>query len=171
MFKDQAATSGTRPQVLGSMSVHPRLLLALAWIAGIGSMYLVLAMFTQGMLGGASPEEIWWDRIYAWWVDFLAAGWLMMAAVYLGRKSRRLINPSGSPSSAKSSWRVVLFPAGHILLTGCLYFADFAAYLVNQTSSEASRSTSYFALSLALVAASAAVFWYAHRLKGIGKAA
>jgi hypothetical protein len=65
------------------MSVHPRLLLALAWIAGVGSVYLVLAMFTQGMLGGVSPEEIWWDRVYAWWGDFLAAGWLMMAAIYL----------------------------------------------------------------------------------------
>lgn len=153
------------------MSVHPRLLLALAWIAGIGSVYLVLAMLTQGMLGGASPEEIWWDRVYAWWVDFLAAGWLMMAAIYLGRKSRRLINPNVSRGGKKSSWRVMLFPVGHVLLTGCLYFADFAAYLMNQASSEANRSTSYFALSLALVAASAAVFWYAHRLKGLGEVA
>lgn len=153
------------------MSVHPRLLVALAWIAGIGSVYLVLAMFTQGMLGGASPEEIWWDRVYAWWVDFLAAGWLMMAAIYLGRKSRRLIKPNASSSGVESSWRVVLFPAGHVLLTGCLYFADFAVYLVNQAGSEASRSTFYFALSLALVVASGAVFWYAHRLKNIGKVA
>ena len=149
------------------MSVHPRLLLALAWIAGIGSVYLVLAMFTQGMLGGVSPEEIWWDRVYAWWVDFLAAGWLMMAAIYLGKKSRSLTGRISSPRAARSVWRVVLFPVGHILLTGCLYFADFASYLVDQSGAEASRSTFYFVLSLVLVAASVAVFWYARRLGNV----
>lgn len=153
------------------MSIYPRLLLALAWIAGIGSVYLVLAMLTQGMLGGASPEEVWWDRIYAWWVDFLAAGWLMMFAIYLGRKYRSLISPSISVGSKRASWRVVLFPAGHVLLTGCLYFADLAAYLMNRETSEANRSIFYFALSLVLVAASAAIFWCAHRLKGVGSAA
>jgi hypothetical protein len=112
------------------MSSKKTLMLVLAWIAGLGSVAAFLAMLTQAMLTGTSPEAVWRSRVYLWWVDFLLAGWLLLASVYLVRKSRRLEQAEISQPS-KSVQRVVLFPLGHLLLTACLYFADYAWYVRN----------------------------------------
>ena len=159
MLKEQAAKAGAERQAPSSMSTRSRILIALAWIAGLAAAYLVLAMFTQAMLGGSSAEEIWWDRVYTW-LEFLVAGWLSMTAVYLSRRARDLMGGAGIQN--RSLWRLLLFPMGHALLAGCLYFADFATYLVDQGRS--ARSLSYQALAVGFVAAAAIVFWYARKL-------
>lgn len=147
--------------------MNPRIVLrVVACIVGLGAVYAVLAMFTQAMLGGASAQEIWWDRIYAWWVDFLATGWLLMLAIYLWRRSTR--NPSAeTPSRTRSAWRVALFPLAHMLLTGCLYFADFGSYVADYPGEQERGSTpaTYFGVATLLAVGAAAVFWCAHRLK------
>lgn len=88
-------------------------------------------MLTQAMLSGASPEDVWWDRVYFWWVDFLAAGLLMMLAVYAWRKSQGSARSENARLGRKVTWRVILFPVGFIVLTACLYLADLAWYRAN----------------------------------------
>ena len=139
---------------------------ALAAIAALGSLYAILAMFTQGMLGGVSPQEVWWDRIYAWWLDFLAAGLLLMLAIYLWRRARRI-----EQQSSRAKWRVVILPLGHLLLTGCLYFADFGWYLRDEGITEQGayqRSAIYLIIAASLLAGSVAAFWQGRKLRSAG---
>jgi hypothetical protein len=138
-----------------------------ALAAGAASLYALLSALTQGMLGSAGPEEVWWDRVYAWWVGFLSAGLLLMLAVYLWRKAQHLTRSAPAAQHGRAVWRVVLFPAGHVLLTGCLYFADFASYLRDQGSGGAGSNPSmaYFLVAAVLVSGAAVVFWWAHKLK------
>lgn len=124
---------------------------AMAVAAALVALYALMAMLTQAMLGGHSTQQIWWDRVYAWWVDFSGAGILGSLAVYLWRKS----NIERRPGAVL---RVALFPLAHVFLTGCLYFADFAAYVRNGS---ASRTTLYAAIAIVFAAASVATFGYA----------
>ena len=137
-----------------------------AGVAALGAAYAVFATFTQGMLGGVSAQEIWWDRLFAWWVDFLAAGWLLMLAIYLWRRASRKASVE-TRSRSRSGWRVALFPLGHVLLTGCLYFADFGSYVAGQVGGQGSSSlpSTYFAIAAVLAVGAASVFWFAYRLK------
>ena len=133
-----------------------------AVVAALGAAYAVLAMFTQGMLGGISASEVRWDRIVVWWVDFLAAGLLLMLAVYLWRRSGHTVS---SRSSNSGKWRVVILPVGHLLLTGSLFFADFAWYLREYEAGEAQvRSGGYLFLAILLLGGSALAFWWARKL-------
>ncbi len=147
------------------MSGKKAALVACAWIAGLGSIYAVLAMFTQAMLGGGAAEPGWWDRFYIWWVDFLGAGLLLMLAIYLGRKARR-VDRAEESTNPRTRWRVALFPLGQLLLTGCLYFSDLAWYVSEHpaNSKPSLQSSVYMALSISLIAAAAIVFWRARRL-------
>jgi hypothetical protein len=138
----------------------------IACLAGLGSAYAFVAMFTQAMLGGPSEAEVWWDRVYIWWIDFLAVGLLLMLAIYLWRRSTR--SPESETSRrSRGAWRVVLFPLGHSLLTGCLYFADLGSYLAEQANNQGSGSAPsiYFAIAVALAVGAAGAFWFASRLK------
>lgn len=133
------------------MTAKKLLLRAMAVAAALAALYALLAMLTQAMLGGHSAEQIWWDRVYAWWVDFLGAGMLSLLAVYLWRKS----TTEGRP---RPILRVVLFPLAHVFLTGCLYFADLAAYARKEGGS---RTVSYIAIAIVSVAASVVTLRFA----------
>jgi hypothetical protein len=135
-----------------------------AWIAGAGSLYALLAMLTQAMLGGTSEKAVWWDRVYAWWVDFLAAGLLLMLAIYLWRRARRP-NHAKNTRTSRAKWRVVAFPAGHLLLTGSFYCADFAWYLREYGARGPESSSIYFPVAALLLFGAVVAFWYAHKLK------
>jgi hypothetical protein len=110
------------------------LLKLLSLASAFGAFYCLLAMFTQGMLGGASPAEVWRDRIYAW-AFFLVAGWLAMAAIFLWRRA------NGYRRS--STTRLFVIPFGYLLLTGSLYFFDF--------SRAAPKSPQYMMIAAVLV--------------------
>jgi hypothetical protein len=141
--------------------------LALSGVAALGALYAILAMLTQGMLGGTSSQEIWWDRVIAWWVDFLAAGLLLMLAIYLWRRSGR-VGQSVRPPDSTAKWRVVILPLGHLLLTGCLYFADFAWYLREYQAGEAGaqeRSSIYLLIAVLLLAGAVLAFWQGRKLQ------
>lgn len=163
MLKDKDSAATTEHKVPRPMMSKKILFCGFACIAVLGSLYAVLAMLTQAMLSGTSAESIWWDRIYIWWVDFLAAGLLMMLAIYLWRKSRRLDDPNAG-LDRRVAWRIVLFPVGYVLLTACLYFADFASYLKDQDGA-GERTATYFAAATGLVMAAITVFWQANKLK------
>lgn len=139
----------------------------LAVVAALGSLYAILAMFTQAMLGGYSPQEVWWDRVYAWWVDFLAAGLLAMLAVYFWRKSRRSDAPLTAERRSRMARRLVLFPLAHVFLTTCLYFADFGSHLRRglAPAEGSARGTVYLGIAVACGAAAFATFRSAHKLK------
>jgi hypothetical protein len=141
------------------------LLRGCAVTAALLSLYAVLAMFTQAMLGGHSAGQIWWDRLYAWWVDFLAAGLLALLAVYLWRRSQRA--PGITSRRPGLAPRVILFPLGHVFLTACLYFGDFASYLRNSGNSgdQSFRATLYVGISVVCAAVSVATFWSAYKIR------
>lgn len=104
--------------------------------------YCALAMFTQAMLGGETPEEITRDRIYVW-AFFLIAGWFAMTAVHLW-------NRSAIDSSRTSARRLFLFPLGHLSLTAGLYFFDY-----HQTTS---LSPQHLGFAIVLAVAGIAMF-------------
>ena len=139
----------------------PALLKALAFLSGAGSLVAILSMFTQVALSGTTPEAIWWSRIIAWWVDFFIAGCLLMLAVYLWRKSERLTKLT---VPLRPRLRVALFILGHILLTGGLYFSDFAWYLRHRDIANialAAQAEELSAASWILFAVAFMAFWYA----------
>lgn len=142
---------------------------ALAILAGIGAMYALLSMLTQGMLGGVSPAEVWWDRLYVWWIDFLAAGLLLMLAVLLWRKAYATTSLRPERGAKR---RVLLFPLAHIFLTSALYFADLAAYLFEHGGGDSSSMPALYALvSVTSAVVALAIFWSLRARSNVGKKA
>jgi hypothetical protein len=130
----------------------------IALLAALLAVYALLSMLTQAMLGGHSADQVWWARVYAWWVDFLTAGLLGLLSVYLWRRAQR--TETFTPARPRARRRAFLFPLAYVFLTACLYFADFASYI---RGGSPSRSSLYGGIAIACAAVSMALLWSAHR--------
>lgn len=149
------------PALRGPMMRAVVILRVVSILAAFGAAYAVLAFFTQAMLAGRSPEQLWWDRFYAWWVDFLAAGLLALLAVYLWRRARVAAKSGNNLSPIGGlSRRATLLPIAHVFLTASLYFADFAWYCHEY---EHTSSGLYAGVSTACGAAMIATLVFASR--------
>lgn len=144
-------------------------LLLMAGASLVGAYFLIEGMLAQALLGGISEREVRWDRTVVWLIYFPSVGVLALVATYLVRRALRA-EDSSSPLPQRAAVRLVLFPLAWILLSGCIYFADFASYLgrhpPNESSTLLPTRTLYHIVSATLLVGAALCVGLARRRSG-----
>lgn len=147
-------------------------LLLIAGVSLVGAYFLIEGMLAQALLGGVSERAVRWDRTVVWLIYFPSVGLLTLLAIYLVRRALRAKESSSGTSSPlrRVAVRVVLFPLAWILLSGCIYFADFASYLGRHPSGESNTflptRTLYQIVSATLLVGAALCVGLARRRSG-----